>query len=47
VLLTPIVPLTAGVYRVSLHGGSADALTSVTGATLAADYSFTFTVEMP
>ena len=47
VLLTPLAPLEPGVYRVTLHGGSADALTSVTGATLAADYSFTFTVEMP
>lgn len=47
VLLTPLAPLEPGVYRVSLHGGSANALTSVTGATLATDYSFTFTVEMP
>jgi methionine-rich copper-binding protein CopC len=47
VLLTPAVPLGPGVYRVTLHGGNAGALTSVQGATLAADYSFTFTVEMP
>jgi hypothetical protein len=47
VLLTPVVPLAAGVYRVSLQGGNPNALTSVTGATLATDYSFTFTVEMP
>jgi hypothetical protein len=47
VLLTPVAPLGQGVYRVTLHGGSANALTSVTGATLPGDYSFTFTVEMP
>ena len=47
VLLTPIAPLGPGVYRVTLRGGSANALTSITGATLPGDYSFTFTVEMP
>jgi len=49
VLLTPVAPLAPGVYRVSVHGGSANAnaLTSVTGATLPGDYSFTFTVDMP
>jgi hypothetical protein len=47
VLLTPLAPLGAGVYRVTLHGGDATALTAVDGETLPADYSFTFTVEMP
>ncbi len=47
VLLTPLAPLAAGVYRVTVHGGGATALTAVDGATLAADYSFTFTVETP
>jgi Bacterial Ig-like domain len=47
VLLTPLAPLAAGVYRVTLHGGDATALTAVGGESLAADYSFTFTVEMP
>ena len=47
VLLTPIAPLGPGVYRVTLRGGSVNALTSITGATLPGDYSFTFTVEMP
>jgi hypothetical protein len=37
VLLTPVAPLGQGVYRVTLHGGSANALTSVTGATLPGD----------
>ncbi len=47
VLLTPSAPLPPGVYRVDLRGGGATALAAVTGATLATDYSFTFTVEMP
>lgn len=47
VLLTPLAPLGAGVYRVTLHGGDATALTAVGGESLPADYSFTFTVEMP
>jgi hypothetical protein len=47
VLLTPLAPLGAGVYRVTLHGGDATALTAVDGESLPADYSFTFTVEMP
>jgi hypothetical protein len=47
VLLTPVAPLGPGRYRVTLHGGGASALTAVDGATLPADYSFTFTVEMP
>ena len=47
VLLTPVVPLGAGVYRVTLHGGSGNPMTSVDGETLADDYSFTFTVDMP
>ncbi len=47
VLLTPLAPLAAGVYRVTLRGGAAAALTGVDGAILPADYSFTFTVESP
>jgi hypothetical protein len=47
VLLTPLAPLGPGTYRITLHGGDARALTSVAGAALAADYSFTFTVESP
>lgn len=47
VLLTPLAPLAPGLYRVTLHGGDGSALTGVRGATLTADYSFTFTVEMP
>ncbi|HTB67781.1 MAG TPA: Ig-like domain-containing protein, partial [Steroidobacteraceae bacterium] len=47
VLLTPLAPLEAGVYQVTLHGGDATALTAVGGESLPADYSFTFTVEMP
>ena len=47
VLLTPLAPLEPGVYRVTVHGGGANPLTAVDGATLPADYSFTFTVEMP
>jgi len=47
VLLTPLAPLGAGVYRVTLHGGDATALTAVGGESLPGDYSFTFTVEMP
>ncbi len=31
VLLTPVAPLGAGVYRVTLHGGSGDSMTSVGG----------------
>jgi methionine-rich copper-binding protein CopC len=47
VLLTPLVPLGPGVYQITVHGGEGNALTSVDGAVLAADYSFTFTVEAP
>jgi len=47
VLLMPLAPLGAGVYRVTLHGGDATAMTAVGGESLPADYSFTFTVEMP
>jgi hypothetical protein len=47
VLLTPLAPLGTGVYRVTLHGGDATAITAVGGESLPADYSFTFTVEMP
>jgi hypothetical protein len=47
VLLTPVAPLAPGAYRVTLRGGGAYALTSVHGAALPADYSFTFTVEAP
>ena len=47
VLLTPVMPLGPGVYRVTLRGGSANALTSISGTTLPGDYSFTFTVDMP
>jgi methionine-rich copper-binding protein CopC len=47
VLLTPVAPLGAGVYRVTVHGGDATAMTAVGGESLPADYSFTFTVEMP
>jgi methionine-rich copper-binding protein CopC len=47
VLLTPLAPLGAGVYRVTLHGGDATAMTAVGGESLSGDYSFTFTVEMP
>jgi hypothetical protein len=47
VLLTPVAPLGAGVYRVTVHGGDATAMTAVDGESLPADYSFTFTVEMP
>jgi hypothetical protein len=47
VLLTPLAPLAAGVYRVTVHGGDATAMTAVGGESLPADYSFTFTVEMP
>jgi methionine-rich copper-binding protein CopC len=47
VLLTPLAPLEAGVYQVTVHGGDATAMTAVGGESLPADYSFTFTVEMP
>jgi methionine-rich copper-binding protein CopC len=47
IVLTPLVPLGPGTYRMTLHGGDARALTSVTGAPLPADYSFTFTVGVP
>ena len=47
VLLTPLAPLVPGVYRVIVHGGDATAMTAVDGEALAADYSFTFTVETP
>jgi hypothetical protein len=47
VLLTPLAPLPPGAYRLTLHGGDARAITSVDGASLSADYSFTFTVESP
>jgi len=47
VLLTPATPLLPGDYRVTLRGGGAAALTAVGGATLPADYSFTFTVDKP
>ncbi|HEY4341075.1 MAG TPA: Ig-like domain-containing protein [Steroidobacteraceae bacterium] len=47
VLLTPLAPLAAGTYRVTVHGGDATAMTAVGGESLPADYSFTFTVEMP
>jgi methionine-rich copper-binding protein CopC len=47
VLLTPLAPLAAGTYRVTVHGGDATAMTAVRGESLPADYSFTFTVEMP
>ncbi len=47
VLLTPVAPLLPGVYRVTLRGGGAFALIAVNGASLPADYSFTFTVETP
>lgn len=45
VVLTPLAPLGPGAYRITVHGGDARAMTSVDGAALAADYSFTFTVE--
>jgi hypothetical protein len=47
VLLTPLAPLGAGTYRVTVHGGDATAMTAIGGASFPADYSFTFTVEMP
>ena len=47
VLLTPLAPLGPGAYRVMLRGGTANALRSVSGETLAADHVFTFTVDMP
>jgi methionine-rich copper-binding protein CopC len=47
VLLTPVAPLGAGVYRVTLRGGSGNPMTAVNGETLPADYSFIFTVDMP
>jgi hypothetical protein len=47
VLLTPMTPLLPGSYRVTLRGGGGDALTALTGASLPADYSFTFTVDKP
>jgi methionine-rich copper-binding protein CopC len=47
VLLTPMAPLVPGSYRVTLRGGGAAALTALTGESLPADYSFTFTVDKP
>ena len=47
VLLTPVAPLPPGAYRVTLRGGGVPALTAVGGASLPADYSFTFTVDKP
>jgi hypothetical protein len=47
VLLTPLVPLGPGAYQITVHGGERNALTSIDGAVLPADYSFTFTVEAP
>jgi methionine-rich copper-binding protein CopC len=47
VLLTPLAPLPAGAYRITVHGGDAQAMTSIDGAALPTDYSFTFTVEAP
>jgi len=47
VLLTPMTPLPPGAYRVTLRGGGDAALTALTGASLPADYSFTFTVDKP
>jgi methionine-rich copper-binding protein CopC len=47
VLLTPLAPLGPGTYRLTIHGGDGTALTSVAGAALPADYSFTFTVGVP
>jgi hypothetical protein len=47
VLLTPLAPLAPGLYRVTLRGGNGAALTAMDGESLPADYSFTFTVEMP
>jgi hypothetical protein len=47
VLLTPLAPLPVGAYRITVHGGDAQAMTSVAGAVLPADFSFTFTVEAP
>jgi hypothetical protein len=46
-LVTPATPLLPGVYRVTLRGGGAAALTALGGASLPADYSFTFTVDEP
>ena len=47
VLLTPMAPLLPGSYRVTLRGGNAAALTALSGDSLPADYSFTFTVDKP
>jgi hypothetical protein len=47
VVLTPLAPLGAGTYRITIHGGDTTALTSVAGEALPADYSFTFTVGVP
>jgi hypothetical protein len=47
VLLTPVAPLEPGRYRVTVHGGDATAMTGLSGESLPADFSFTFTVEMP
>jgi hypothetical protein len=47
VLLTPLAPLAPGLYRVTLRGGNAEGLTTMDGESLPADYSFTFTVDMP
>jgi methionine-rich copper-binding protein CopC len=47
VLLTPLAPLGPGAYQITVHGGEGNALSSVDGAVLPADYSFTFTVEAP
>ncbi len=44
-LITPRVPLDAGVYRVTLRGTGGGALADMNAATLGSDTSFKFTVE--
>jgi hypothetical protein len=45
IIMTPVVPLAAGHYRVTVRGTGGGALADLNAQTLGVDYSFTFTVD--
>jgi methionine-rich copper-binding protein CopC len=46
IVITPRVPLAAGMYRVTLRGAGGGALADVNAQPLGTDYSFTFVVDV-
>jgi len=46
IIITPVVPLVSGTYRVSVRGTGGGALADMNVQTLGSDYSFTFNVDV-